>query len=66
MMKRTKKKMEIIRRGLKRNLEKVKRRLRRELYCLPLTSIVVLLFITLRISLAWLTNCVSKEIKRQK
>ena len=40
-MKRTKKKIEMMRRSLRMNPEKVRRRLRRELYCLPLASIVL-------------------------
>jgi len=58
-MRRIEKKIEIIRRGLKRNLE-------RKLHCLSPASIVVLFFITLGISLAWLSDYVSKKVKRQK
>ena len=41
-MRRTEKKIKMMRKSLKRDLEKVRRRLRREPYCLPSASIVAL------------------------
>jgi len=65
-MRRIEKKTEMMRRGLKKDLKKVRRRLRREPHCLSPASVVILSFITLGIFLAWLSNCVSKKIKKQK
>ena len=40
-MRKAEKKMETMRRGLKRDLEKVRRRLRKKLHCSPSTSVTV-------------------------
>jgi len=61
-MRRTEKKMEMMRKGLKRDLKKVKR----ELYCLPSVSAMVLsLFLNFILFLV-VSNCVSKKIKKLK
>jgi len=61
-MRRIEKKMEIMRKGLKRDLEKVKR----ELHCLPSISAMVLFLVLNFILFLVVSNCVSKKIKKLK
>lgn len=61
-MRRIEKKMEMMRKGLKRDLEKIKRRL----HCLLSVSAMVLFLVLNFILFLVVSNCVSKKIKKLK